>query len=256
MKTRLHDVWAADRGALNGWVSTPSPMQAEMMALQDFDSLTVDLQHGLIEYSDALLLLQTIHGHGKTALARVPWNEPGIIMKLLDAGALGIICPMINTAEDARAFVGACQYAPRGYRSSGPTRAGLIYENYFPKANDSVVTLAMIETVEAVANLDAILDTPHLTGIYVGPGDLAVSMGKPPALDHTDPEMDAAIGGILDKVKAKGLKCGIHCLGPDYMAAAIRRGFDFVSYSNDVRIFSQAVAAGVAAFRDQGGGSR
>ncbi|MCR9177473.1 MAG: aldolase/citrate lyase family protein [Alphaproteobacteria bacterium] len=256
MKTRLHDIWAADRGALNGWVSTPSPMQAEMMALQDFDSITVDLQHGLIDYTDALLLLQTIHGHGKTAVARVPWNEPGIIMKLLDAGALGIICPMINTAADAKAFVGACQYAPRGYRSSGPTRAGLIYENYFPQANDSVVTLAMVETVESVANLDAILDTPHLTGIYVGPGDLAVSMGKPPALDHTDPEMDKAIGAILEKTKAKGLKCGIHCLEPTYMAKAIKRGFDFTSYSNDVRIFSQAVAGGVKAFRDQGGGDR
>ena len=94
----------------------------------------------------------------------------------------------------------------------------MIHENYFPQANDSVITLAMIETVEAVGNLDAILDTPHLTGVYVGPGDLAVSMGKPPGLDHTDPEMDAAIGGILEKVKAKGLKCGIHCLTPDYMA--------------------------------------
>ena len=256
MSTRLHDVWKADRGALNGWLSIPSTVTAEIAALQDYDSLTVDLQHGLIDYQSALSLMQTVHGHGKTVLARVPWNEPGIIMKLLDGGALGIICPMINTAEEAERFVGACQYAPRGYRSSGPTRAGPIYPDYFKTANDTVVTLAMIETVQAVENLDAILATPNLTGVYVGPGDLAVSMGKPPALDHTEPEMVGVIHDVLKKVKAAGLKCGIHCLEPDYMAEAVRRGFDFVSLSSDVRLMTAAQADAIGTFRKLGGGDR
>lgn len=256
MKSRLHDVWAADRGALNGWLSIPSTVTAELAALQDYDSLTLDLQHGLVDYQSALELMQAVTGYGKTVLARVPWNEPGIIMKLLDGGALGIICPMINTAEEAERFVGACQYAPRGYRSSGPTRAGLIYPDYFKNANDTIVTLAMIETVQAVENLDGILATPNLTGVYVGPGDLAVSMGKPPALDHTDPEMTEIIDGVLKKTKAAGLKCGMHCLNPPYMADAVKQGFDFVTLASDVRIFTAAQAAGVGEFRKLGGGDR
>lgn len=256
MDSRLHDVWAADKGAINGWLSIPSTVTAEIAALQDYDSLTIDLQHGLVDYQTALQLMQTVHGYGKTALARVPWNEPGIIMKLLDGGALGIICPMINTAEEAERFVGACQYAPRGYRSSGPTRAGLIYPDYFNQANDTIVTLAMIETVEAVQNLDGILKTPNLTGVYVGPGDLAVSMGKPPSLDHTDPEMVAAIDGVLTKVKAAGLKCGMHCMNPPYMVDAIKKGFDFVTLSSDVRLMTAAQVDGVGAFRKAGGGNR
>ena len=256
MSSRLHDVWKADRGVLNGWLSIPSTVTAEIAALQDYDSLTIDLQHGLVDYQAALSLMQTVHGHGQTVLARVPWNEPGIIMKLLDGGALGIICPMINTAEEAERFVGACQYAPRGYRSSGPTRAGLIYPDYFKTANDTVVTLAMIETVQAVENLDGILATPNLTGVYVGPGDLAVSMGKPPALDHTDPEMVSVIHDVLKKVKAAGLKCGMHCLEPAYMAEAVRRGFDFVTLSSDVRLMTAAQADGVGTFRKLGGGDR
>ncbi len=256
MNSRLHDVWNAGRGAINGWLSIPSTVTAEIAALQDYDSLTIDLQHGLVDYQAALSLMQAVHGHGKTVLARVPWNEPGIIMKLLDGGALGIICPMINTAEEAERFVGACQYAPRGYRSSGPTRAGLIYPDYFKSANDTVVTLAMIETVQAVENLDAILKTPKLTGVYVGPGDLAVSMGKPPALDHTDPEMVEVIDGVLAKVKAAGLKCGMHCLNPPFMADAVRKGFDFVTLSSDVRLMTAAQAEGVGEFRKLGGGDR
>lgn len=256
MKSRLHDVWATDRGALNGWLSIPSTVTAEFTALQDYDSLTLDLQHGLVDYQSALQLMQAVTGYGKTVLARVPWNEPGIIMKLLDGGALGIICPMINTAEEAERFVGACQYAPRGYRSSGPTRAGLIYPDYFKNANDTIVTLAMIETVQAVENLDGILATPNLTGVYVGPGDLAVSMGKPPALDHTDPEMAGVIDGILQKTKAAGLKCGMHCLNPPFMADAVKQGFDFVTLASDVRLFTAAQAAGVGEFRKLGGGDR
>ena len=135
-------------------------------------------------------------------------------------------------------------------------RAGLVYPNYFPDANDTIVTLAMIETVQAVENLDGILATPHLTGVYVGPGDLAVSMGKPPALDHTDPEMVEVIDGILKKVKDAGLKCGMHCLNPPFMVDAVKQGFDFVTLASDVRIFTAGQSDAVGAFRKAGGGDR
>lgn len=250
MDSRLHRVWGEGKGALNGWLSIPSTVTAEILAMQDFDSLTVDLQHGLVDYQAALTLFQAVQGWDRTPLARVPWNEPGIIMKLLDAGALGIICPMINTADDARRFVGACRYSPEGYRSTGPTRAGLIYPDYFKQANRTIVTLAMIETVEAVANAEAICATPGLTGVYVGPSDLAVSMGKNPGIDPTDPEVVAKIDGILAAVKKAGLKAGIHCLAPSYCRAMIDKGFDFVTLGSDVRMFTASASGDVKAYRE------
>ena len=178
MQHKLRDTWAKGAGAVNAWLAIPSPVTAEIAAMQDFDSVTVDLQHGLNDYQIALSMLQAISTSDKTALVRVPWNEPGIIMKLLDAGALGVICPMINTRADAEAFVCACRYTPEGYRSAGPTRAMLVHgADYIAKANDAVVTLAMIETKEALDNVAEIVATPGLTGIYVGPSDLSLSLG-------------------------------------------------------------------------------
>ena len=250
MDSRLHKVWNEGKGALNGWLSIPSTVTAEFMAMQDFDSLTVDLQHGLVDYQTALTLFQAVQGWGRTPLARVPWNEPGIIMKLLDAGALGIICPMINTAEDARRFVGACLYHPAGYRSTGPTRAGLLYPDYFPNANKTVVSMAMIETVQAVENADAICGTPGLSGIYVGPSDLAVSMGKSPGMDSTDPEVVANIDKALAAAKKAGIKAGIHCMAPSYLRKMVEKGFDFVTLSSDVRMFVSSASGDVKAYRD------
>ena len=185
----LRDCWAKEKGAINAWCSIPSAITAEMMSLNDFDSITIDMQHGLVDYQATLNMLQVISGSGKTPMVRVPWNEPGIIMKSLDAGALGIICPMINTPEDAINFVGATRYAPEGHRSSGPTRALMVHgANYHEEANDKIISLAMIETVEALENVEKIAATEGLTGIYVGPSDLSISMGFNPGLDVYDDE--------------------------------------------------------------------
>jgi 4-hydroxy-2-oxoheptanedioate aldolase len=250
MDSRLHRVWSEGKGALNGWLSIPSTVTAEILAMQDFDSLTVDLQHGLVDYQTALTLFQAVQGWGRTPMARVPWNEPGIIMKLLDAGALGIICPMINTPEDAERFVGACLYHPAGYRSTGPTRAGLIYPDYFKHANGTIVSMAMIETVQAVENADAICSTKGLSGIYVGPSDLAVSMGKGPGIDPTDPAVIANIDKALAAAKKAGIKAGIHCLAPSYCRQMIDKGFDFVTLGSDVRMFTASASGDVKAYRD------
>ena len=250
MKTRLRELWGAGGHAVNGWLSIPNTITAEIMSKQDFDSITIDLQHGLIDYQTALGILQAMSAGTATPIARVPWNEPGIIMKLLDAGALGIICPMINTAEDAKRFVGACQYAPRGYRSSGPTRALIVHgPSYFEEADDTIITMAMVETVEAVDNVEAIASTPGLTGIYIGPSDLAVSMGKKPGLDGTDPEVVAAMDKVLAAATKAGIKTGLHCLSPAYAKQMYAKGYAFASLSNDVRILSAALSATVAEAR-------
>jgi 4-hydroxy-2-oxoheptanedioate aldolase len=171
----------------------------------------------------------------------VPWNEPGIIMKMLDAGCYGIICPMINTAEEAQRFVGACRYPPKGYRSFGPTRVSLYAgADYAPNANDTVITMAMIETAQAVENLDAILDTPGLDGVYVGPADLSQSIAGKPQTDLTEPRLVEVLDLILAGCKKRGQVAGIHVASPAYGAQIINKGYQFVTIVSDGRLMANA----------------
>ena len=242
MKTRLIDTWTAGKAAINAWLAVPSPVTAELTARADFDSVTVDLQHGLIDYQAALTMLQAMSASGATPLARAPWLDPGLIMKLLDAGALGIVCPMINTPEDAEKLVRCTRYAPRGTRSFGPTRSAIVYgAQYWTRANTDVVTLAMIETAEALDNLDAIVATPDLSGVYIGPSDLSLSMGHTPKLDHDEPAVVAAIHRIRSAAHRAGIKAGIHCLSPSYARSMIDAGFDLVTLGSDLRIYVAAL---------------
>ena len=250
MKTRLRDTWAAGKAAVNGWLAVPSPVTAELTSRADFDSVTIDLQHGLVDYQAALTMLQVMSASSATPMARAPWLDPGIIMKLLDAGALGIICPMINTPEDAENLVRYTRYAPRGVRSFGPTRAAMAYgAQYWTKANENVVTLAMVETAQALDNLEGIVATPDLSGVYVGPSDLALSLGRTPKLDHDDPVVLAAIRRIREAAHRSGIKAGIHCLSPSYARTMIDEGFDLVTVGSDLRIYVAALNDAVTAAR-------
>ncbi|UUX50449.1 aldolase/citrate lyase family protein [Nisaea acidiphila] len=250
MKTRLKDCLASGKGVINGWLSIPNTFTAEIMAAQDFDSITIDLQHGLVDYQAALSMLQAMSASDATPVVRPPWLEPGIIMKLLDAGALGVICPMVNNRADAEQLVGMCRYVPDGFRSSGPTRAGMVYgADYHNRANETVITFAMIETEEALAKVDEIAETPGLTGLYIGPSDLSISLGHPPGLDRTEPEMLEAIEKIRRAAKGAGIKAGIHCLETDYAKQMLTQGFDLVTLANDVRLLSAAAGGAVKAMR-------
>jgi 4-hydroxy-2-oxoheptanedioate aldolase len=238
----LRNCWLEDKGAINAWCSIPSAVTAEMMSMNDFDSITIDMQHGLVDYQMALNMLQVISGSGKTPMVRVPWNEPGIIMKSLDAGALGIICPMINTPEDATNFVGATKYAPVGHRSSGPTRAMMVHgSEYHNESNDNIISLAMIETVEALDNVEKIAATEGLTGIYIGPSDLSISMGYKPGLDRSEPEMVEAIKRIETACINNNIKVGIHCLSPSYLKDKLSNGYNLATLASDVRIYSAGI---------------
>ena len=250
MKTRLIDTWAAGKAAINGWLAVPSAVMAEITAMADLDSVTVDLQHGLNDYPAALAMLQAMSGSDATPMARAPWLEPGIIMKLLDAGALGIICPMINTPEEAENLVRYTRYTPRGARSFGPTRAAAVYgARYWTQADDTVVTLAMIETVQALDNLDAIVSTPDLSGVYIGPSDLSLSMGHTPKLDHDEPAVLDAIARIREAAHRAGIRAGIHCLSPSYAKSMIEAGFDLVTVGSDLRIYAAALGNAIAGVR-------
>ncbi len=188
-------------------------------------------------FETALSMFQAISTTDVTPLTRVPWNEPGIIMRLLDAGCMGIICPMVNTRADVERFVGACRYHPDGYRSLGPTRAKIYAGiDYADHANESVVTLAMVETAEGLANVDEICSTPGLDGIYIGPGDLSLSLGGRQRVDLTEPLLVEALDTILAAAKRHGKVTGLHTNSPEYARMVIEKGFQFVTVMTDSTI--------------------
>jgi 4-hydroxy-2-oxoheptanedioate aldolase len=262
-KNNVREAWAAGKAVVNGWLAIPNSFSAETMAHAGWDSITIDMQHGIVDYQAAVTMLQAISTRDVTPLARVPWLEPGIIQKMLDAGTYGIICPMVNSRAECEAFVGACKYFPVGHRSVGPTRAALYGgPDYQKHANDTVLAIAMIETTEALANLDAILSTPGLDGVYVGPSDLSLTMGFEPKLDQEEPKVVEALGTIVDACERHGLSAGIHCGTPAYARKMIERGYRLVTIASDARIMAAAAKAAVDATRGAeragtgGGGSQ
>ena len=238
---RVREIWQAGGAVINGWCGIPSGFAAEVMAHMGWDSLVVDMQHGIVGYEAMVSMLQGISTTAVTPMVRVPWNTPADIMKSLDAGAYGIICPMVNTRRECETFVGACRYAPRGYRSSGPIRATLYGgPDYHAKADDTVLAIAMIETREALDNLDDVLSTPGLDGIYVGPSDLSISLGHSPGLDKTDEFMISALQKIVDGCKRHKVRAGLHTGSSAYAKRMIAMGFQFVTVMGDVRLMNMA----------------
>ena len=247
---RVREVWGSGRTAYSGWLHIPSAFSAELMAGAGFDALTLDLQHGLLDFTSALATLTALPPEGPAPLARVPWNEPGLIMKLLDAGVAGIICPMVSTPQEAQAFVGACRYPPQGYRSYGPTRASVVWgDDYGAKANESVLTFAMIETAGGLENVEAILSTPGLDGVFVGPNDLGQAMGWGVGLDRSQPEVVAVLERIAKAALGRGVMPGIFCATPEYARQMAEMGYRFVAVSSDARLLSGAARSLVAALK-------
>jgi len=249
----LRTIWARGEAVVNGWLSIPSAFSAEVMAHQGFDSLTVDMQHGVVDYQVAVTMLQAVSTTPVIPLARVPWNDPARLMKILDAGVYGVICPMISTRAQAEALVAACKYPPRGYRSFGPVRASLYAgSDYGDRADDDIVVMPMIETAEALKNLDAILSVPGVAAIYVGPADLSLALGCKPRLDQTDPPVVEAQQMIAEACKRHGVVAGIHNATAAYALRMITAGYQFVTLASDSRFLAAKAAEEVAAVRKTG----
>jgi 4-hydroxy-2-oxoheptanedioate aldolase len=249
-ENNLRTIWKAGGAAVNGWLAIASGFSAETMAHQGWDTLTVDLQHGVVDYPSMVTMLQAISTTPTVPVVRVPWLEPGILMKTLDAGAYGVICPMVNTREDAQKLVAYTHYAPRGTRSFGPVRA-LLYggADYPQHANDTIVTFAMIETAQALDNLDAILSVEGLDAIYIGPSDLSLALGCNPTFDELDPKAAQAVDHILERAKAHGLVAGIHNGSADAALKRIAKGFQFVTVSSDARLMAAGAQQVMAKMR-------
>ncbi|MBI3455335.1 MAG: 2,4-dihydroxyhept-2-ene-1,7-dioic acid aldolase [Candidatus Rokubacteria bacterium] len=249
----LKQIWARGEAVVNGWLSIPSAFSAEVMAHQGFDSLTVDMQHGVVDYQTAVTMLQAISTTPVIPLARVPWNDPAFLMKILDAGVYGVICPMINTRAEAEALVRTCKYPPRGYRSWGPVRASIYAGmDYGDHANAELLVIPMIETAQALENLDDILSVPGVDAIYVGPSDLSLALGCKPRLDQTDPPIVEAQQKIVAACKRHGVLAGIHNNTAAYALRMIAEGYQFVTLASDSRFLAAKAAEEVAAVRKTG----
>ena len=225
------------------------------MAQCGFNAVTVDMQHGVQDYQSMVQCFQAMQAHPVTPMVRVPWNEPGIIGKALDGGAMGVICPMINSKAEAEAFISYCKYPPMGARSNGPIRAAMYGEatGYQVTANDQTLCIPMIETRQAIEGIESILDVPGIAGIYIGPSDLGFSYGMRPILDREEPEILAIYDKVLSECGKRGIKAGIHCGTATYAARAIGMGFRLVTIANDSGLMQMAARAAVAQVRKEAG---
>jgi 4-hydroxy-2-oxoheptanedioate aldolase len=242
--------WRAGQQTIGGWLSLANTHTAELMASAGFDWLCIDMQHGLLDYGDLRHMLPAISTTETTPIVRVAGNEPPAIMKVLDAGAMGVIVPLVNNRAEAAAAVAACRYPPDGGRSFGPIRAALYGgRGYAAEANDEIACIVMIETKEGIANIEEIVTTPGLGGVYIGPSDLGYALGLPPRGDSDDPLHLATVGRILDSCKAHKVPVGIHTGGLDYTRRRLEAGFDFVTLGSDAGFMMQAVTSELAAAR-------
>jgi 4-hydroxy-2-oxoheptanedioate aldolase len=230
----LKTIWRAGGTALGGWLSLREPILAEAAGSSGFDYVCIDMQHGLSDYEQTVVLLHALARTPAVPIVRVPWNEQGIIGRVLDAGAMGVIIPMVNSADEARRAVASCRYAPKGTRSFGPLSAGGRYGGgYYGAADDAVACIPMIETRQAVEAIDDILGVEGIDAVYIGPADLSITYGLPPAMDNPGDPFDGALATVVAACQRRGVIPGIHSAA----ALAAKRhqsGFRMITVSTEV----------------------
>jgi 4-hydroxy-2-oxoheptanedioate aldolase len=245
----LPELWKNGGTALGAWISLRDPVVAEIAATSGFDYVCVDMQHGLSDFDTTIQMLQAMARTPTVPIVRVPWNEQGIIGRVLDAGALGVIIPMVNSPEEARRAVDACRYAPAGTRSFGPLVVGARHgADYFARANETVACMPMIETKQAVEAIDDILAVPGIDAVYIGPADLSITYGLAPGLDNPDDVFVNALETVVASCRRHDVVPGIHSAA----ALAGKRaggGFRLITVAGDAAPIMQALRADAKAAR-------
>lgn len=245
LKARL----AAGEALLGAWCMIPGALTAEALGRAGFDWVLIDLQHGGMDYETAVEMIRAVDLGGATPIVRAPWNDPGVIGRLLDAGALGVVIPMIQTAEDARRAVEACLYPPAGRRSFGPVRVGLRDgPGYFAQANGRVLVIPMIETAEALAEVEAIARTPGVDALFVGPFDLSIALGLPPGDNDGQPAFDAAIARVGAAARDAGIATAV-LSNAAVAPLRLQQGFQLVSVVTDISTLTTAARTDLQAVR-------
>ncbi|MGB5948336.1 MAG: aldolase/citrate lyase family protein [Parvibaculum sp.] len=249
MSVSLKSRWASGEVTLGAWCMIPEALSAEALARNGFDWVLVDMQHGCMDYETALAMIRAIDLTPAVPIVRVPWNDPGIIGRVLDAGALGVVIPMIQTAEDARRAVEACLYPPAGRRSFGPVRVGMRDgPRYFSEANGRVAVIPMIETAEALASVEEIASVPGVDALFVGPFDLSVALGLPPGDNDGQPAFDEAIARVAAAARRAGVATAV-LSNARVAPTRISQGFQMISVTTDIAALTAATRADLDAVR-------
>jgi 4-hydroxy-2-oxoheptanedioate aldolase len=240
-KNPIRKVWEENRAAYGLWLVVPGSFGAELMGRVGADYVCVDVQHGILGYDAMVPMFQAINAAGVAPIARVVQNDPGEMGKALDAGAWGVIVPLVSNAQEAARAVAACRYPPRGMRSYGPVRASAATGLSDPdELGAEALCLVMIETREGLNNVEEIAATPGLDGIYIGPGDLALSLGLPPTQDVTEDEHVEAVRRIREACHDNGIAAGMHGVSGEQARRYAEAGFDMVNVGVDSVLLVEA----------------
>lgn len=249
MATSLKARWAMDEVTFGAWCMIPEPLTAEALGRAGFDWVLVDMQHGCMDYETALNMIRAVDTTSAVPIVRVPWNDPGIIGRALDAGALGIVIPMIQTPDDAKRAVDACLYPPKGRRSFGPVRVGMRDgPGYFMEANDRIAVIPMIETPEALAHVEDIAAVPGVDALFVGPFDLSIALGLPPGDNDGKPAFDAAIAKVSAAARSANIATAV-LSNAKVAPLRIEQGFRMISTTTDINALSMAARSDLEAVK-------
>jgi len=241
--------WQRGEVTLGAWCMIPGSLTAEILAKSGFDWALVDMQHGCMGYETAVEMIRAIDLAGITPIVRVPWNEPGIVGRMLDAGAMGIVAPMVNSVAEAQRLVESCLYPPAGRRSLGPVRVGARDGmGYVPSANSRIAVIPMIETVEALAVVEEIAAVPGVDALFVGPFDLSFSLGLPPGDNDGKPAFDDAIGRVNAAARSQGIATAV-LSNPALAPLRAAQGFRMISVLTDNVALGAAAQGALAAAR-------
>lgn len=240
----------AGETVFTAWCGLSAPIVAETIAREGFSAVTLDQQHGLYDMAATAAAIAAIRMTGSSPIVRVPLGDFAVASRVLDFGAEAVIAPMINTVEDARAFIAAAKYPPMGERSWGPHRATTLagipdQKVYLREANALTMTFAMIETRAALANIDAIAATEGIDALFVGPSDLSIALTDGTTLDPHSQEVEAALEKVLAAAKKAGKIAGLYCANAERAMATAKRGFRFLAVGSDLAFLRAGTAAQV-----------
>ena len=249
----LRDRWGPGKVTLGGWCAIANPFAAEIIGRAGYDWVCIDTQHGLIGYEPMVSMLQALTGTGTPGLVRVADSDPAQIMKVLDAGAAGVVVPLVDSAQQAATIVGACRYPPHGFRSWGPIRASLIDKGLTPeRANREVICVVMVETPAAVSNLDEILTVPGVDGVLVGRNDLALSSGVALSM-AASPAQSAVVLSVQEACRRHGVVAGVAAGDTESAVRWLHAGFEMLALPSDVTLLTQGAHATLEALREASG---
>lgn len=252
LEGRLTAAFDAGRPAFGAWLTVPSLPVVEIAGEVGWDYVCLDMQHGLFDYADVRDALIVLRASSSDVLVRIPSIDAGLIGKILDAGAHGLVAPMVESAAQAAALVDACRYAPLGSRSYGPIRAGRRFSTRRPQALGSVLCIPMIESPQAIAAIPEIAQVDGISALYLGPADLALSIGLPPSLHRPEPEHGEAMLAALEASKRAGVPLGIQCSSPASGLKAIDQGYDYATVWKDSQALLDSVRESYGAVSTDG----